>query len=85
MAEYTRCNNCKKKVKYIVSRKGGTMKCDPSPIQAIQESGRIVEVYLLHECDNLRTYNETPKKEAQEGKLWVGPDNNPGRESDRGE
>lgn len=67
MAEHTLCNNCKNKVKYIVSRKGGTVKCDVSPVTAYQKSGRIVEVYLLHECGNDRSSNKTPKKEAPKG------------------
>ena len=81
MAEFTLCNNCKKEVKYISTRRKGTVKCDNIPIMAYQESGREVEVYLLHECDNDRSSNETHKEETQKRRLWVGPDNNSGRDS----
>ena len=60
-----------------------TVKCDILPVTAYQESGRIVEVYLLHECGNDRSSNETSKKETKKGRLWVGPDNNTGWDSDR--
>jgi len=68
------CNDCKKRVKYINTRLGGTVKCDPNSVKAYQESGRIVEVYLIHECSNNRSSDETLIKEAQERKLWTGPD-----------
>lgn len=73
MSEQTLCNNCKERVKYIVTRREGTLKCNDVPVKAVQESGRIVEVYLLHEC-NIGTSNETPGGKDEKGKLWVGPD-----------
>lgn len=79
MSERTLCNECKSEIKYIVTRIEGTKKCEPIPVKAFQESGRIVEVYLLHEC-NTGSSNETYEKEAPKGRLWVGPDNNSGRE-----
>lgn len=79
MSEHTLCNNCKSKVKYIVSRTGITVKCNISPVTAYQESGRIVEVYLLHECGNDRSSNETSEITVKKRKLWVGPGDNLGR------
>ena len=69
----TLCNYCGNKVKYIVTRTEGTLKCDPLPVKGIQESGRIVEVYLIHDCYNGAS-NQILESENGSKKLWVGPD-----------
>ncbi len=73
----TLCNNCKKSIIYIDTRKRGIIKCDKTPIEGIQASGRIVEVYLIHECEKISNSGASdkvlPEKNA-EGRTWVGPD-----------
>lgn len=82
MSEHTLCNDCKSKVKYIVTRKRGTVKCNSIPVEAYQESGRTVEVYLLHECND-RSFSEVSEEKAERPKLWTGPDQLQGRGDNR--
>ncbi len=66
------CNDCKQEVKYINCRKKDLpIKCKPTPIKIIQESGRIVEGYELHECGTT-TSDKIPKEENETRNLWVG-------------
>jgi len=73
MADQTLCNYCHNEVKYIETRKEGSLKCDPSPVRGVQASGRIVEVYLIHDCTD-RACNQTSNTKDEKRKLWVGPD-----------
>ena len=73
MADLTLCNYCHNEIKYIETRKEGSLKCDPSPVKGIQASGRIVEVYLIHECKD-RACDEVLNSKNEGRKLWVGPD-----------
>lgn len=82
MSTNTLCNYCDNNVKYIVTRKEGTLKCDPLPVKGIQESGRIVEVYLIHDCHNGAS-SQILESENDPKKLWVGPDSLQGRENNR--
>ena len=73
MDSRTICNSCENEVKYINTRKEGTVKCDPLPVKGIQESGRIVEVYLVHDCHN-GALKQVFEEENRPKRLWVGPD-----------
>jgi len=73
MGDQTLCNYCHNNVKYINTRKEGTVKCDPLPVKGIQESGRIVEVYLVHDCHNGAS-NQVSEEENGPKRLWIGPD-----------
>ncbi len=72
MANQTLCNNCRKEVKYISTRMRGTLKCEPTTVTGVQKSGRVTEVYLLHDCN--RIHSETSSEKNGERKLWLGPD-----------
>jgi hypothetical protein len=66
------CNDCKKPVHFIESRKSGSVKCEPTPEVAYTITGRKMEVYLLHECDyNGKTPDEISKIKAEKGSFWV--------------
>jgi len=67
------CNICKQPVKYIVNRVKGTQKCDPTPQQGVTARGRIVEVYLIHECDKARTSNKVREDENETRSTRVYP------------
>lgn len=69
----TLCNNCKSHIKYISTRKEGDLKCNPLPVKGITVSGRILEVYLEHDCND-RASNKVSGKEDEERELWAGPD-----------
>ena len=73
MSAETLCNHCKKSVKYINTRKEGSWKCNPVPVKAVQKSGRVVEVYLSHECEDRDISEVSPEKEAEQ-RFWTGPD-----------
>ena len=73
MSDQTLCNYCHNEVRYINTRKEGTIKCDPLPVKGIQESGRVVEVYLIHDCNN-GALKQVSEEENGSKRLWVGPD-----------
>ena len=45
------CSNCKRYIKYIVSKNNIVLTVDPEIKTLITEKGRIVEGYSIHECD----------------------------------
>ena len=59
------CNICKQPVKYIVNSREGTQKCDPTPLKGVTARGRILEVYLIHECDKAGASNKIHKNENE--------------------
>jgi hypothetical protein len=73
MSEAVICNKCQSEVRYIDTRKEGIIKCNPSSVKGIQESGRIVEVYLVHDCIDRSSY-EILNRENEKRRSWVGPD-----------
>ena len=59
------CNICGEPVRYIINQREGTQKCDPTHHTGVTDRGRIVEVYLLHECHKPGTPDEVFENEDE--------------------
>lgn len=45
------CSNCKKYIKYIVSKNNTVLIVEPDVKTLVTEKGRIVKGYSIHECE----------------------------------
>jgi hypothetical protein len=68
----SKCPDCGADTFFIDTYRSGVVRCDKQPIEAISKTGREMEVFLVHKCDNTTRHNGTLQDKAEGKKEWTG-------------